>query len=41
MASMLILLIIANLLQMRGFAGRVENRSTASKDGGHSHRQKK
>jgi hypothetical protein len=38
---MLILLIAANQLKMRDFGGRAENRSTCSKDGGHSHRQKK
>jgi hypothetical protein len=41
MASMLILLIVANQLKKRGFRGRAENPSTGSKDGGHSHRQKK
>lgn len=41
MASMFILLIAANQLKMWGFRGRAENWSAVSKDGGHSHRQKK
>jgi hypothetical protein len=41
MASMFILLIAANQLKTRGFGARAENWSAGSKDGGHSHRQKK